>query len=287
MYTVSPTLQAAIANGTPQRVLLEFANGTSFSNEDILVSAGVTLDEMFCSETDLTIGLTPSSEISFTMVNDQKQLKSFTFGQFKAWLGARIDEGTPPNGAKTKTFTEDGVLCVYEFTPLGVFIADRPNIVNTKTISITAYDQMTKFDVDMPSDTKLGITWPSSLGNLFVKMCNYLGVPYKSSTFLNSTATVNARPKQFDNATMREVLGWIAEAAGSVARFDRDGSLEMAWFTTVSRTYDEHDYSEFAPYWYETAAIDGLSVRNEESTSESVVGTGNNRYMIVGNPFLK
>lgn len=285
MYTVSNTLRTAINNNTPQRVLLEFGN-RSFSNEDILVDEGVELREEFCSETDLTIGLTPSAEISFTMVNDSGQLRNFAFGTFTAWLGARIDSGTPANSAKTKQFTENGESKLYEFTPLGTFIANRPNVVTTKTIDIVANDRMILFDKDMPSDSALSVTYPITLENLFKKLCTKAGVSYKSSDFLNKGISVTSRPKVFDTATMREVLGWIAEAACSIARFDRDGRLEMAWFTTVNRTFNEDDYSDFSPYWYEIAPINGLNVRNSEKVVELNTGSGSNKYMILDNPFL-
>ena len=211
MYTVSQTLQTAIANGTPQRVLLEFTDANvSFSNEDIVVSTGVELSEIFNSETDLAIGKCPSAEIRFDMLNDNGQLENFQFGKFKAWLGARIDNGTPANSAKTKTFSGGLYPGLYEFTPLGVFIADRPAVVKKKILSITANDQMQLFDVDMPTATAMSLTYPTTLSTLFTKMCNYVGVQYKSATFLNSTLTGSSQPEDFEDATMREVLGWIA-----------------------------------------------------------------------------
>lgn len=301
MYTVSQTLATALANKTPQRVLLEFVGpgGTvtdTFSNEDIVVSTGVDLDEMFNSETDLTIGLCPSAEIRFDMLNDEGQLENFGFGKFRAWLGARIDLGTPAQSAKTKVFVEEdenhradpsGTARTYEFTPLGTFIADRPSAVKKKILTITANDQMQLFDKDMPTATALGLTYPTTLSNLFVKLCTYVGVTYKSSTFVNSALSVPSEPEDFEDATMREVLGWIAEAAGSIARFDRDGKLEMAWFNTVAAVYDEHNYTEFTPAWYATKAIDSLHIRNSNSEAETTQGAGNNNYLIQNNPFLR
>lgn len=295
MYTIPNTLQTALTNKTPQRVLLEFIKKPSgaaynpvvtYSNEHILVNTGVELDETFQSEEDFGVGGTPSAEIRFEMVNDEGQLRTFEFGTFRAWLGARIDSGTPASGTKTATFTEGGVNRTYQFTPLGTFIAHRPNIVSTKTIAVDANDQMTLFDVEMPKDSASGfnVTWPTTLGNLLTKMCNYLGVTQVSTSFTNSTLTVSGRPKAFDNATMRDVLGWIAEAAGSVARFDRDGKLKMAWFNTVSKTYTESSYSDFTPYRYETKAVNRLSVRKDGN--ESTTGSGKNAVMILNNPFI-
>ena len=288
MYTISTTLQNALTAGTPQRVLLEFTDASAdFSNEDISITTGLELNEMFCSETDITAGLCPSAEIRFDMLNDEGQLNDFEFGKFKAWLGARIDTGTPASSAKTKTYTEGGVSKTYEFTPLGVFIADRPAVVKKKILSITANDQMTLFDVDMPKATALNITYPTTLGVLFVKLCNYLNVTYKTASFLNNALTVAEEPEEFDGATMRDVLGWIAEAACSIARFDRDGVLELVWFNTVNRYFDEHNYSEFTNAWYETAAVDALNVKNANSTATTAEGSGSNVYLIQDNPFLR
>lgn len=288
MYPVSQTLRTAIANGTPQRVLLEFVDaGVSFSNEDILISAGVEMDELFNSETDLTIGLCPSAEIRFDMLNDNGQLEDFEFGKFRAWLGARIDSGTPAGGAKTKTYTENGKTALYEFTPLGTFIADRPSVVKKKILSITANDQMALFDVSMPSAQDLNLTYPTTLDVLYKRLCVYAGVNYATGTFLNSDIVVKAEPEDFADATMREVLGWIAEAACSVARFNREGNLEMAWFNTITASFDEHNYTEFTPTWYETKAIDGLHIRNANSETEKTLGQSTNNYLIQDNPFLR
>lgn len=288
MYTISSTLQAALAAGTPQRVLIEFPDASAvFSNEDISINRGLELNEMFMSEKDMTAGLCPSAEISFDMLNDNGQLEDFEFGKFKAWLGARIDSGTPAQTAKTKTFVEKGVTRTYEFTPLGVFIAERPAVVRKKILSVTANDQMTLFDVDMPFWGDMNLTYPTTLGTMFVKMCQYVGVPYKSATFMNSTLSVPKEPSDFDGATMRDVLGWIAEVACSIARFDRDGVLELVWFNPVNKTFNEHNYSEFAYSWYETAAVDGLYVRNANSTMTTEIGQTNNIYLISDNPFLR
>lgn len=291
MYTVSQTLQTAINNGTPQRVLLEFTDANAvFSNEDVLVSSGVELDELFNSETDLTIGLCPSAEIRFDMLNDAGQLDDFTFGKFKAWLGARIDSGTPSASAKTKTFTGGEQPGLYEFTPLGLFIAERPAVVRKKILSITANDQMQLFDVDMPDATALNVTYPITMGNLFAAMCAYAGVQqYDTTKALNMGLVINEEPEKFTSATMRDVLGWIAEAACCIARFDRDGVLEMAWFSNLTNTatYDEHTCSDFSPYWYAAKGIDGLHIRNADSTEEYTYGTGTNAYLIQDNPFLR
>ena len=289
MYQLSTTLGAAVAAGNPQRVLLEFTakpDGTAyspsvvFSNEDIVITSGLHLTAEFNSATDLEIGLCPSAEIQFSMWNTESQLVDFEFGTFKAYLGAKITSGTPASGAKTKTFT-DGLN---EFAPLGTFIAHRPDIVVKKIIDVDANDLMTRFDVDMPANLQ---EYTGTLAGMAAALCSRAGVSLKSTNFLNAGMSVALTAEQSENKTMRQVLGWIAEAAGSIARFDRDGNLEFAWFNTVNQIYDEHNYKEFTPTWYETRAIDGLHIRNADSTAEYTYGAGSNAYMIQDNPFLR
>ena len=296
MYQFSQTLQTALAAGNPQRALLEFTHkpdGTAydpavqFSNEDILLSKGIRLTEEFNSETDLRIGLCPSASIRFDMLNDVNQLAEFEFGTFTAYLGCRIDSGTPGENAKTKTFMERGQEAVYEFAPLGTFIAERPAIVKKKIIDMIANDQMILFDAPMPDAETLGISYPVTLGALCAAICANVGVTLKDETWLNSTMTVQEEPYDFEGSTMRDVLGWIAAAACSNARFSRDGKLAFIWFNPVEKTFDEHDYTEFRPTWYETKPIDGLDIQNSDSQNGITIGEGENIYNLYDNPFFR
>ena len=300
MLTLSQTMQTAMAAGNPQRVLLEFYDPTThqvsetFSNEEIAITRGVEWSAAFNGEEELTMGLCPSAQISFTLLNDNRTLNGFEFGEFSAWIGYRLAPGTTPAGTKYETFEGDGL---YEFAPLGVFIAERPDIVAKDMIEVRASDRMTLFDVEMPSKTDLSLNPTSSnpvrILDLLQAMCGYVGVSLANTQaggwFMNYDLTFTSWPtKYFSGKTMREVLKYIAEAAGSIARFNRDGDLEICWFTTVNVTYDEGDYKEFAQTWYETATIDGLKVRNADETSETSYGTNpTNYYVIAGNPFLK
>ena len=175
----------------------------------------------------------------------------------------------------------------YEFAPLGVFIAERPNVPDLIEVNMTCNDRMMKFEKDMPSASALGITYPTTISNLFVKLCNHVSVPYVSSSFINSTATIAAEPKAFENATMREVMQWIAEASGSNARFNRDGKLVMDWIRSTNLTVDETGYAEFNPYWYKTKKVTKLYNRASDGEYDNARGTGTEAYLIQDNPLLE
>lgn len=182
---------------------------------------------------------------------------------------------------------QGGTRLQYEFVPLGVFIADRPNVPDRIRIDMDCMDRMQKFEKDMPSAEELGISYPATIGTLFEKMCAYVDVPYRTSSFLNSDATIDEEPQAFSKNTMRTVLGWIAEAAASNARFDRDGYLVMAWLKTTAQSYDEGQYQSFAPYWYETQTISKLYNRDTTSGDDIEVGDGTVGYLIQNNPLLR
>ena len=212
---------------------------------------------------------------------------SDTINSFMQAKGARWN-GTGANydAANRMLYVyRNGKKETYEFVPLGRFIAKRPNVPDVNQIAFTCYDFMTKFDKDMTED--LQVSYPITIGELFVAMCDCVGVPYATSTFINSTATITAKPDEFDNATMRQVMQWIAEAAASNLRFNRDGQLVFDWIRSTDTVMDESSYIEYAPFWYETMQIDKLYNRSSESGSDLTVGDGDIGYLIQDNPLLK
>lgn len=198
----------------------------------------------------------------------------------KLYYGAYFDDNI-------LTLNQNGVSKTYEFVPLGTFLANRPDAPSVSQINMSCDDQMKKFDRNLPDDTTLGITYPTTIGNLYKKMCEYLGVPYETDTFINSTATIAKRPSQFESVTMRTVLQWIAEAAGSNAKFNRDGVLCLLWLNTTTAEFDEGDYSAFSPFWYETQQVDKLYNRNSQGGDDGIYGSGNGGYLILDNPLMK
>ena len=212
-----------------------------------------------------------------------------TVSPFMAYKGKHFENSFGAiydNDTRILTIYRSNVQETYEFVPLGVFIADRPDAPMVHTINMVCDDRMKKFDVNMPDNASLNITFPTTIATLYTKMCDYLGVPYETTSFINSDGVISKRPKEFDNATMRQVLAWIAEAAGSNAKFNRDGELRLEWLKTTSVALDEHDYRSFDPCWYETEQVDKLCNRIQGS-NDATYGSGSVGYLILDNPLLK
>lgn len=205
-----------------------------------------------------------------------------------AWSGKGIYYD---KNARILYISEHGTTERYEFVPLGVFEADRPNVPDQIRIEMTCFDRMQKFERDMPSAGELGLTGETTtIRQLLARMCSYVGVPLQSAAFPNEGATVRTDMSDFGSVTMRTVVGWIAEAAGSIARFNRDGMLIMDWVSEArhdtSAEYDENDYAEMEAYWYETHPMNRLCVRRTAEGEDRVRGNGVNGYLIQDNPLL-
>lgn len=212
-------------------------------------------------------------------------LNSFMVEKVKKWTGKGICYRDDVN--KLFFYNSNGTYDQYEFVPLGHFTAERPKAPDRILIDMTCYDYMQKFERDMPDAAAMNITYPTDIQVLFGRMCQYLGVSFQTGPFINSDAMIVSEPEEFRNATMRDVLKWIAEAAGSNARFDRDGKLVLDWIRSTELYYTASDYMEFNPYWYKTPKVTKLYNRDTTESTEHTVGSGTEAYLIQDNPLLK
>lgn len=219
-----------------------------------------------------------------TNITQQNPLNAFMRNKSKRWAG----KGLYYNRSSRILFIyEDGTRQRYEFVPLGLFVAERPKAPDVIEIDMTCNDFMMKFEKDMPNKEQLGISYPISFGGLLKKLCDYVGVKLKTVAFINSNAIIKQEPGEFENATMRDVIGWIAEAAGGNARIDRDGELVIDWLRETGQVINADGYETFNPYWYQTKKVTQLYNRSTDGSYDNHVGNGDEGYLIQDNPLLR
>lgn len=183
------------------------------------------------------------------------------------------------------THFRNGLFESYEYVKLGEFIAPRPANLKRRIVSLEADDLMQLFDNALIDDVE--IRYPITLSGLINRICEHQGIRFKSFAFINRDITLEKRPDAFDEATQKEVISWIAEAACSYAKINRDGELELRWYKDANTTYDENDYKDFDTMSYQVKHVDGLKIRNGNSYTEEEYGDNNNVYLIQDNPFLR
>lgn len=264
-------------NGT----LLKWAVGDTDSNRRI-GQDGIKFTEYFNPEYNVTIGRAVSSQIEMTLINTDGALNNFGFGRCKVYLDVY-----------------DPVNSTWLACPMGVYIIELPTQRRSKLIHAFGYDQMQKLDVICDSWWS-GLNWSGGLTLLQIvnSMASQVGVSVSTGTasaIVNSSVTYTDAPFDCVEATYRDVLEYISEATGTIARFDRGGALDMRWFSaptiggspvvipteTSPNCCLGIDIAE-----YSVAPIDKLNVRMAEGAVSVNVGSGTNTYTILDNPFL-
>ena len=264
-------------NGT----LLCWGVGDTDSNRRI-GQDGIKFTEYYNPEYNVTIGRAVSSQVEMTLLNTDGALDNFAYGRCKIYLDVY-----------------DSANSTWLSCPMGVYIIDLPTRRKSQLIHAFGYDQMQKLDGICDSWwAALNFSGGLTLLQIVNSMASQIGVSVSTATasaIVNSSVTYTAAPFDCVETTYREVLELIAEAAGTVARFDRDGALDLKWFKAaqISGNTVEIDTDTIGNQClsidlaeYQVAAIDLLKVKIAEDDVGVTVGSGTNQYTILDNLFL-
>lgn len=243
---------------------------------------GIVFNELFNPDKNIQIGRAVSSQIGMTLLNTDGALDNFQYGRCKVYIDVY-----------------DAANTTWLACPMGVYIIELPTKRKVQLINAVGFDQMTKLDAICDTWWN-GLNWSGGLTLLQIvnSMATQLGVSVSSNTasaIVNSSLTYTAAPFDCVEVTYREVLEVIAEATGTVARFDRDGALDLRWIDTptisgnpvtintdtVGNQCLALDVAE-----YTVSKIDLLRAKFAEGDIGVTVGSGTNEYAITNNLFL-
>ena len=264
-------------NGT----LLIGAVGDTDSNGRI-GQGGVTVTEIFNKDKNLTLGGTVSYQIGMTLVNSDGALNNFAFGRCKVYLDVYDDANST------------WLPC-----PLGVFRIELPVKRKVQLITASGYDQMQALNAT--ADTwwnGLNFTSGLTIENILNSMVAQLGLHLSATSrtsMVNKTLSFTTPPIDSVERTYRDILGWIAEATGTVAHFNRDGELDMRQYLTpqiggnnivIDTDTTGNQCLSIDVAEYSVSKIDALTIKLTTSDQGVTVGSGTNVYTIMDNPFL-
>lgn len=262
------SLLEAIRAHTEQDIKITFADNTVLGKADVAITGdGVKITDILNGDTDYTFGKAVCKQVEMTLFNVDNKFNNFDFTQeFTLQIGVKV-------GA------------AFQYVTVGVFKGERPDKVRGKLIDFTAYDRMQKFEVSV-SDFIENMKFPVTLGAVFSSLCAAVGVEPITTTFTNSTKNFTFNPFSTSDYTAREVLAWIAEAAGCYARVNADGKVELSTFTTNSYKILKTDRFEMSESEFETPVVGKLECYTSYGDQLVTAGTGTNTYVISDNPFL-
>lgn len=272
MFNVSAEYLAALAQPIQKYKLKVNIDGTEITEEDI-VAGSFTLTNQ-CSDTDIVqIGSVYTAELKFTIAPDIIERNT--------WQGARI------TASEGMMVSEDPEL--YEYVPLGVFNVAEANHSGSG-VSITAYDNMLKFDKAFNLSGTLGSPW--DVLSLLLDDC---GVE-TSLTRADVEALPNgsesiALYSENDCQTYRDVLFWLAQFLGSFATIDRSGKLTLRQYTDqetqeVSQAF-RYEGAEFSDFVTEYSGVGFTDIESQEYIYVGDEVDDKLTYNLGANPFLQ
>lgn len=172
-----------------------------------------------------------------------------------------------------------------EADDVGYFNIDEITKVNDGVYSVLAFDDMVKMDEDV-ADWFNALTFPMTVKQLAEALCQHLGIQYEFGAFTNSEMPVNDMAT-LEGVTGREIISWIGEVSGTFPHMRKDGKMILISINmNPSFTVPFYDSGNLDVAEYTVSKIDKLQVRSEETDVGIIVGTGNNGYIIEGNPLF-
>ena len=286
------------------REVLNFSlkNGSTLVATQANVWQGsLTVEQVVSTEDAFEIGSTHIGQMTVTLADiEASRITNAVFSINSEWHLILDGERVSYQTVYANTDFTDAVVVVYmaqnadDLQQMGVY-----NVVSAVrdegTISITAYDNVTKLSV--PYETSL--SFPSTYGAMASEICGTV------MTFDGSTTAVAAKPEGED-LTKREVLGYIAQACGYNVMCDNMGRFQfvrynLSGFDTegqyhaISSLYDFH-HSQYPVVITGTKVIvvttvdttdpDTGEVTSEEVTNTYTSGTDDYQIVIEGNPLI-
>lgn len=268
----------ALKNDRPTEIQMIFTGqGVTLDSSDIDAS-GITISDILNGESKLSFGKAVSKQFTANILLSDKTNGLDWTGEFQLKLGVK--------GIGSNTF---------EYVTVGYFHGERPrNVTTVNTISFTAYDRMTKFDISANGFLNT-VADMITVEDYYHILCNYVGIGYEavgSERIWDNVLTV--LPEFREGTTCREILARIAEASGTYARINSSGNCELIWFDdTYENSYavtgDEEFYIDHSDIYSSITwnQFDALTLSEAESkTYNEMSGDCSTEYRVSAVKFI-
>lgn len=226
MRSVSSAFLRALSAGRSDyalRAVITLTDSTTLTleNEEIW-DGGFSVEDAVSNDNSFDVGAAIINQAKLVINNIYEDYDAYDFdgAQVVMYAGfANLDDGTSP------------------YLRMGTFTVDETSY-DGSIITLTCLDNMSKFD--KPYDTNL--VYPATLGEIVRDACSKCGVTLanNSQQFNRYTYTVDTKPDG-ESTTYRQVISWAAQIAGSFARCNANGQLEIKWYNVSAIDSDDDD----------------------------------------------
>lgn len=181
----------------------------------------VSLDEIVNSTDTLTMGCACSNKVTINFINPPTNI-NYDNTYIEPYVGIKISD----------------IPLAYESIPLGKFYATEVETTNDyKNLKITAYDGFCKMTDKYIKSSSIGSTVKIQdiYNDIKSQLADKCGVVLKDMTCPDLTVDW----KDLD-MTFTQAVGYLAGCLGGFARFDREGLLEITWYTDTEIEIDRN-----------------------------------------------
>ena len=179
---------------------------------------------------------------------------------------------------------------------MGVFWLEKPERPTAHTMTLTAYDAVSRLDQDLTGWLAELSQWPYTVKAFAKQVCDRCGVSLVEAPLPNEDFYI--QPFAGENITGRLLMQWLGQITGRFCRATPEGNIEFAWYQpneTLSITPTGGEDSVF--YYqgeltypdYQVAPVEKVQLRQNPEDVGTVwpdeVGE-KNTYVIENNPML-
>lgn len=280
MINVSNLFKEKMADGVPvyEIVDITFSDGTKKTVQNEIMSGNNTFSD--CAESSsFPIGATVCKSMTLELDNTEDQWKDYNFYQAKVhvylkmqtsvakeastspWMDNYYNQILDTDGNEillTKEATEDR----FETIDKGIYTITTPEQYG-EILEFTALDDMYKANTQFKGSVNL----PLSAMSVLLEVCSESEIRLGFSS-LENNLIINEIP---DNATCRQLIGWIAMINCANARVDNKGYLQFVkWnFREVENgtkiPIDLEDYVNFPTVSSDDIVITGIRLKNKNT----------------------
>lgn len=176
---------------------------------------------------------------------------------------------------------------------MGIFILEEPLRPSANTLTLTAFDRVSRLDKDLTGWLAALTGWPYTLEDFAAMVCTECGLELEPGELPNGAFLIPAFTAR--DVTGRQLMQWIAQAAGRFCRATPEGKLEFAWYTPAGITLgpSQGQTASFvngvltlpgvtAVYAEENLTLSGVTATEQEDTVTLHLGQNDVYYYMGG-----
>lgn len=219
------------------RIILSDSTIINIDNSDFW-NNGIKVENAVSSNGSFDIGAVIIGQLTLTLNNIEEKFSDYDFTNAKI-DNVKVGLKLPDNTIESLTY---GVYTVNETS------------YNGSIITITAYDNMYKFD---KTYSKSNLTYPATLNEIVRDACSVCDVTLQTVNFDNDDFVVNEKPAD-EAITFRNVLQWVAQISCKYCTIDEYGRLVLSWYDmNVLENIQHLDGGRFSPWTNENTVSGG------------------------------